>query len=243
MEENIKQDLPKQRVSIRFYLRGDRPGVRKVCCDTGFLGDPVDPVFEDRDVFADFLCNYYTEREPDSCLIVEDRSQIVGYILGCRFPKKKSRFEKMQILKLLPVVLWRFIFRYKKHTREYLWWIATKGNRETPFTPDGMPHFHINLLPDYRNVSNTKLLIDRFLQYLSDAGEKAVYGQVVTFDKRRGERFFARYGFEVADKKEVTKFQKYTDEKIQLFTVIKNLEANSQLYGKDLWKEKAVQSP
>ena len=28
---------------IRGYRRSDREAVRKLCCDTGFLGDPIDP--------------------------------------------------------------------------------------------------------------------------------------------------------------------------------------------------------
>jgi hypothetical protein len=50
---------------IRGYRRSDREAVRKLCCDTGFLGDPIDPVYEDRELFADFLTTYYTDHEPD----------------------------------------------------------------------------------------------------------------------------------------------------------------------------------
>ena len=45
--------------------------MRKLCCDTGFLGDPIDPVYEDRELFADFLTSYYTDHEPESCFLLD----------------------------------------------------------------------------------------------------------------------------------------------------------------------------
>ena len=37
-----------RRISIRKYRASDRPVVRRLCCETGFLGKPIDPVFADR---------------------------------------------------------------------------------------------------------------------------------------------------------------------------------------------------
>src|SRR2546430_129358 len=42
-----------RKVEIRSYAPKDRDGVRALCCATGFLGNPIDPVFEDRELFAD----------------------------------------------------------------------------------------------------------------------------------------------------------------------------------------------
>jgi hypothetical protein len=43
---------------IRSYRASDREAVRELCCETGFLGEPIDPVYEDRQLFADFLTTY-----------------------------------------------------------------------------------------------------------------------------------------------------------------------------------------
>src|ERR1700720_3673516 len=71
---------------IRGYRRSDREAVRKLCCDTGFLGDPIDPVFQDRELFADFLTSYYTDHEPESSFVLEIDGEIRGYLLGSRKP-------------------------------------------------------------------------------------------------------------------------------------------------------------
>lgn len=226
---------------IRKFRAEDREAVRKICCDTGFLGNPIDPVFQDRELFADFLCAYYTDAEPESCIILEDEGEVRGYIFGCRFPDKQKSFYLRFFPPRFVKMLWRYLFSYSAATRRYVRWLLARGRKETPFTPKGMAHFHINLLPPNRNVAQTRALIDYFLKYLVEAGEKKVFGQMVTFHNRRGERMFARYGFEVVDSKEVSKYKAYVDYPVFLYTVVKDLEKNSQLYGGDEWEKKKAE--
>src|SRR5258707_3564214 len=70
--------------TIRSYRAGDRAAVRRLCCQTGFLGRAIDPVYEDRELFADFLTTYYTDHEPESSFVPEIEGEICGYLLGCR---------------------------------------------------------------------------------------------------------------------------------------------------------------
>ncbi|MEM6821390.1 MAG: GNAT family acetyltransferase [Verrucomicrobiota bacterium] len=226
---------------IRFYRPNDRDAVRTICCETGFLGKAIDPVFEDRELFADFLTAYYTDEEPESSIVLEVDGELKGYVLGSRFPDRQSAFNKKTLFGRLKKIAGRFFGTYNQATQAYIFWLFFKGWREVPHTPKGMAHFHINLLPEFKNVQRTRALIDFFLNYLSREGESSVYGQMVTFSNRRGERMFARYGFEVIDSKEVTKFRKYTDKKVFLFTIVKDLTKNVGLYGTDLWKERAEQ--
>ena len=72
--------------TIRGYQASDRDAVRRLCCRTGFLGTPVDPVYEDRELFADFLTTYYTDHEPESSFVLEVDGELKGYLLGSRKP-------------------------------------------------------------------------------------------------------------------------------------------------------------
>ena len=71
---------------IRSYRSSDREAVRRLCCQSGFLGEAIDPVYEDRELFADFLTTYYTDHEPQSSFVIEKDGELHGYLLGSRRP-------------------------------------------------------------------------------------------------------------------------------------------------------------
>jgi hypothetical protein len=98
-----------------------------------------------------------------------------------------------------------------------------------PAAPRRTPHFHVNLLPDARKVSTTRALMSAYLSYLYRSGEKRVYGQIITFESRRGEKMFERYGFKVLNRAEITKYKALYPESVYLSTVIKNLETAGPL--------------
>ena len=222
---------------VRPYRPGDRAVIRRICADTGFLGQPIDPVFEDRELFADYLTGYYTDVEPESTFVCELDGEVKGYIMGSRFPRKKALYETLHVPLLALRGAWRYFMRpYNAASRRYVRWILTQSRREVPFTPPGIPHMHFNILAEGRSVAATRDLVDTFLDYLHAHGEKQVYGQVVSHGSRRGDRMFARYGFRVVDQREVTKYREFYPERVQLLTVVKDLELNSKLYGIDLHK-------
>ncbi len=79
--------------TIRSYRESDREAVRRLCCQTGFLGEPIDPVYEDRQLFADFLTTYYTDHEPESSFVLEVDGEIRGYLLGSRRPLQNQLYS------------------------------------------------------------------------------------------------------------------------------------------------------
>src|SRR3954447_7164045 len=78
---------------IRPFQPGDRARVRELCCETGFLGTPIDPVFEDRALFADYLTAYYTDWEPQSSFVLLVNNEIRGYLLGSRHPSRQQAYN------------------------------------------------------------------------------------------------------------------------------------------------------
>jgi hypothetical protein len=214
--------------TIRSYRPSDRAAVRKLCCDTGFLGDPIDPVFEDRELFADFLTTYYTDHEPESSFVLEIGGQIRGYLLGSRKPLQNQLYAFAQNVVLFFRALLHYP-TYHQRSRKFIRWVICYGWREVPATPRLTPHFHVNLRPDARKVSTTRALMSAYLNYLYHFGERRVYGQIVTFESRRGEKLFERYGFKVLNRAEITKWKAFYPESVYLSTVIKNLETSGPL--------------
>ena len=213
---------------IRSYRATDRAAVRRLCCQTGFLGEPIDPVYEDHELFADFLTTYYTDHEPESSFVIELDGEICGYLLGSRRPLFNQLYSFQQNLVLGFRAMLRY-HRYNDHSRRFVRWVLSNGWREVPAAPRRTPHFHINLLPEARKMSTTRSLMSAYLSYLYRCGERQVFGQIVTFASRRCEKMFERYGFRVMNRAEITKYKAFYPESVYLSTVIKNLETAEPL--------------
>lgn len=214
--------------TIRNYQPSDREAVRRLCCQTGFLGEPIDPVYEDRELFADFLTTYYTDHEPESSWVVEIDGELRGYLLGCRKPLLNQLYSFYQNICLSARALLRY-GSYNEASRAFIRWLVMNGWREVPASPRRTPHFHINLLPDARKIATTRALFSAYFGYLYRHGEKRVYGQIVTFESRRGEKMFERYGFKVLNRARITKYDALHHESVYLSTVIKDLETAEPL--------------
>ena len=214
--------------TIRGYRPSDRSAVRDLCCRTGFLGNKIDPIYQDRELFADFLTTWYTDHEPESSFVLEVNGELCGYLLGSRKPLLNQLYSFQQNVVLFLRALFRYP-RYNDRSRRFIRWMIMNGWREVPAAPRRTPHFHINLLPEARKIATTRALMSAYLSYLYRCGEKRVYGQIVTFESRRGEKMFERYGFKVMNRAEITKWRAYYPESVYLSTVIKNLETAEPL--------------
>ncbi len=213
------------RINVRNYEARDRDAVRRLCCETGYLGQAIDPVFEDRELFADYLTSYYTDWEPESSFVLEQDGIVKGYLLGSRHPLKQQFYDFFLNFSLFARAARRY-WGYSRATRDFIGWILRNSWREVPAAPRRAAHFHINLLPEAQGIAGSRELVNRYLAYLHAMGTKTVFGQMVTFDSRRGAKLFERYGFQVLERREITKYRKVHPEPVYLTTVIKHFEAD-----------------
>jgi hypothetical protein len=212
---------------VRRYHPSDRDSVRSLCCETGFLGSAIDPVFEDRELFADFLTDYYLRHEPDSAFVVTQNDRVQGYLLGSHHPAEHRIHSLFQIFNLGPKVVGRY-FGYRPESRQYIHWLISKAWREVPAAPRDVGHFHVNLLPAVKSIQVFRQLLETYLRHLYDHGVRQIHAQMVTFDGRRGSKLFERYGFKVINQSEITKYRQYTDQTVYLCTIVKTLERESE---------------
>ena len=220
-----------KRFEIRKFQPPDRARVRELCCDTGFLGKPIDPVFEDRELFADYLTAYYTDWEPQSSFVLLMNGEIRGYLLGSRHPARQQLYNLYNNVALFLRGMSRYR-RYNAASKKFVHWILRQAWREVPAAPRRTAHFHINVLADARSVASTRALTDSYFKYLHGKGERRVFGQMVVFEDRRGTKMFERYGFKVLNKTEITKYRDLHPEPVYLCTIVKDLDANERLYAK-----------
>ena len=207
---------------IRRYEPRDRAAVRCLCCETGFLGKPIDPVFEDRELFADYLTRYYTDIEPESAFVLEQEGAVKGYLLGSYRPFRQQLFNIFNNLALFARGMAKYPF-YRRPTRDFIGWILRNSWKEVPKAPRRCAHFHFNILPEAQGLAGVTRMMNMYLDHLRAKGVRQVYGQVVTFESRRGSRLFERYGFQVLERKEITKYRDTHPEPVYLTTVLKQL--------------------
>ena len=207
---------------LRPFHSADRARVRELCCETGCLGHPIDPVFEDRALFADYLTAYYTDWEPESAFVLLVNGDIRGYLLGSRRPFRQQLYNLFNNLRLLAKGAFRYP-SYNAASKKFIRWILTQAWREVPAAPRRTAHFHFNVLPESRKVATTKALTEAYFEHLRANGEKRVYGQIVVFEDRRGAKLFERYGFKILNKSEITKYRHLHPERVYLCTVVKEL--------------------
>lgn len=209
-------------ITVRPYEARDRNAVRRLCCETGFLGKAIDPIFQDRELFADYLTAYYTDIEPEAAFVLEQNGIVKGYLLGSRRPLRQQFYNFFQNLRLFFIGMSRYP-RYNTATRAFIRWIFNHSWREVPAAPCRTAHFHINVLREAQSLAGTYALMRTYFDFLRSRGEKEVFGQMVTFESRRGAKVLERFGFRVVERKEISKYRGLHHEAVYLTTIIKQL--------------------
>jgi len=175
-------------IKIRAYQPADRDAVRSICCETGFLGDPVEPIYADRPSFADLITSYYTDVEPESALVVDVDGKVVGYLLGCLDSKKAWSPERIA----LRHVLTRGIC-FRPGTAAFYWRglldplrdLASGANKQPhPDLALWPGHTHFSVLPEARSLPVVPGLFRSFFKLARERGCHGVYGEVFVENER-----------------------------------------------------------
>ncbi|MFH1477513.1 MAG: GNAT family N-acetyltransferase [Verrucomicrobiota bacterium] len=235
---------------IRPYAAGDRVAVRRICCDTADAGQPVESFFEDRELIADLLMNYYTDFEPESAWVVEQQGgparsatsgsrrvaggtaiagEVVGYLTGCR---DTGRFRRIMFWYIVPRALFKAFLRgtwWAASTRRLIqhnlpvWW-RSLGKRAKPLA--GYPaHLHINLRPGMQGQGIGHQLINQFLAQLRSAGIPGVHLSARE-DNIPALAFFEKIGFTCFDRRPLMRIGPGVDD--MRYSVIMTRKINAE---------------
>lgn len=195
---------------IRPYQSTDRQSVRNICYETGFMGEPVDWLWPDKESFADLFTIYYTDVEPESAFVVEaisdDRTgdsrqpnKIIGYLTGCidtrKIPSHIDIAFKHLFMRALPLrpsmarILWRsardiVVDAVAMHT-------LLQNELIDPRWPS---HLHIDLLPEARGKGVGRMLIDTWINRLVEVGSPGCHLRTLA-ENHNAIKFFETVGF------------------------------------------------
>jgi ribosomal protein S18 acetylase RimI-like enzyme len=212
-------------VHVRPFRESDREAFCRLCCDTGFLGDPMDVLFQDRELFADLFTRPYLDYEPEWVLVAEVHGQVVGYLTGsvCKHFDVVLLWSGLRTT--LKMLLRLARGRYGRHprSRRFIRWLLTAGFREQPKHPRDAAHLHIQIDKRYRGRGIGRQLWERYEKELRAIGMTQCYGAFFSYPQRRPEVAYSRYGFTVFDRRPTTMFQPEIREPVEVVCVCKKL--------------------
>lgn len=165
-------------IVIRNFFPEDRDDVQRICWDTGYGGNTVQPFFDDSDLFADLWCSYYTDFEPQSTFVAEIDGRVVGYLLGCL---DTERYNRIFARRIIPAILYKILlgrYRIRRKTIRYFRSLLGQMLRREYKTPslDLYPaHLHINIEEGYRRASLGHRLMESYLAYLRANGIQGLH--------------------------------------------------------------------
>ena len=180
---------------IRPYRAEDRTAVRSIAFATGYMGEPVDWLWGDRETFADVITRYYTDREPESLLVGECDGTVVGYLSGCVDSRAAAGSAAREIGRIvrrggflrrgMAAFFWRSIFDLARD----------RSVRDDVLHDPRFPaHLHVDLLPEGRGRGLGRRLVHAWLGRLRERGVPGVH--LGTFAENAGAlRFFSGFGF------------------------------------------------
>jgi hypothetical protein len=214
------------RVRVRQYQDTDREEIRRICCDTGFLGNPIDGMYQDRELFADLFTNPYLDYEPEWALVAESEGRVAGYLIGS-VDRHFNRTLMLSGFQTACKMASRLITgKYSQHPRseQFVRWVLTRGLMEQPKHPDGAAHLHANLEKTLRRGSVARRLLITFEGMLLAVGVKHYYAKFFSCPQRNPERLYGRLGFEIYDRTETTIFRPEIADTVYIVCVLKTLE-------------------
>jgi GNAT superfamily N-acetyltransferase len=205
MESDI---AAKEEIIIRAYKKEDREAIRKICCDTAFMGQPMEIFFDDREILADIFTLYYTDYEPESTFVADFKGNVVGYLIGCKDTTTK---EKVFSRFILPKILITFIKKgliFKKKTLRFFFHAIKsllKGEFQKSKIPKDYPaDLHINVDENFRRFGLGTKLMDAFFEYLRKNRIPGIH--LATFSEQ-GRNFFLKTGFTLLGEQETSQWR------------------------------------
>jgi hypothetical protein len=215
--------------TVRQYRADDREELRRICCETGFLGLPIDPVYQDRELFADLFTNPYLDYEPEWTLVVESGGRIAGYLMGSVNPN----FHRILMLSGFQTacrMLSRLLTgKYAEHPRseQFVRWVLVRGLMEQPKHPENAGHLHMNLERPLRWGSVARRLLAMFEEMLAAADLDRYYVKFFSCSQRNPERMYHRLKFEVYDRVLSTVFHQEVPGTLSVVCAHKKLNGNA----------------
>ena len=172
-------------ISIRKYEEKDSENVKFACLNAEGYNSITDD--DTANLVLHTFCEYYIEREPDNCFVVDDDGRAVGFIISAESfePYKKALHEE-------------YCEKVKPLGEERYNWSKASTEIHEKFKDEYPAHFHINILPEYQRVGAGGKLINTLFEHYKNKGVKGVM-LCCSAANDVGLGFYKKYGFKVLE--------------------------------------------
>jgi len=197
--------------------------VRAISCETAFLGKH-ELFFDDDEILADALTQYYTDYEPTSCFVAESESAVVGYIIGAKDVTRMATIFWRDIFNGLLIKAWQHKVFFQRKASSFFLHIAVSALRGEFISPHFARQYpaalHINIRQGFRGQGVGTRLIARYVSYARETGVKGIHFGVFSHGARE---FFEKTGFKVLFKGNRSFFRYRLGEDVPFFVLGKIL--------------------
>lgn len=207
---------------VRQYEAKDREAVRRICCDTAIMGNPIDPVFSDRELFADMITGYYLDHEPEHTWIAEVDSEVVGYLTSSMKSRGILSHSFSSVSPAIIALKRLSLGEYKNdpQNKEFLKWLFLRAPFEMVNHPRNAAHKHYNVKKQYRGKGIGPALEDKFMQTALEKEVTKYYTETFCMEGSEKEEFLKSKGRIVYDRKRITLFKQLTPSDVYLICFV-----------------------
>lgn len=180
---------------VRAYQPGDLTSLYQICLLTGDSGADATALFHDPALLGHYYVAPYVMFEPDLCFVLEQRDEVLGYILGTR---DSAAFAGRCTLEWFPQLRARCPMpAADDHSPDAaLIRLFYQAPVPDPVWADYPAHLHIDLLPAAQGQGWGRVLMDTFFARLRLMSVPGVHLGVATSNPR-AVGFYARLGLRV----------------------------------------------
>jgi hypothetical protein len=229
-------------VIVRPYQPGDRAAVRRICFDTGFMGDSIGPQYGDRESYADMFTSYFTDVEPENAFVAVMGDEVVGYSLNVVDARKAWN---PMLVAMKHAVTRLACFRpgtFGFYVRCCLDMVADLGKRGRPaFDWNVYPSTcHVNILPQGRNGTVGRDLMYHAFDRLKLAGSPGLHGEAFSINTRTIKFWQKTLGLTlVGDPYPIPGLRTPQGERLTVMLGMRTLDT----WNVGAWKEQAASAP
>ncbi len=172
-------------ITIRKYEERDAENVKFACLNAeGYNSIESEEI---KQLVLHTFCEYYIEREPENCFVVDDDGRAVGFIISAESfaPYKKALHEE-------------YSEKVKPLGEERYSWSKASTEIHEKFKDEYPAHFHINILPEYQRVGAGGKLLNALFKHYRNKGIKGIM-LCCSAANEVGLNFYRKYGFTVLE--------------------------------------------